>query len=59
MPSTEDVDTCSGHPPPRSMPVVLPNRGGIVTLLDASGLKVDGAAYTREQAAEPGRTIAF
>jgi uncharacterized protein YukJ len=40
-------------------PVVLPNRGGIITLLDASGLKVDGAAYTREQAAEPGRTVAF
>jgi uncharacterized protein YukJ len=40
-------------------PVVLANRGGVITLLDASGLKVDGVAYTREQAAEPGRTIAF
>jgi hypothetical protein len=40
-------------------PVVLPNRGGVVTLLDAAGLKVDGVAYTLEQAAEPGRTIAF
>jgi uncharacterized protein YukJ len=40
-------------------PVVLPNRGGVITLLDASGLKVDGAAYTREQAAKPGTTIAF
>jgi uncharacterized protein YukJ len=40
-------------------PVVLPNRGGLISLLDASGLKVDGVAYTREQAAEPGRTIAF
>jgi uncharacterized protein YukJ len=40
-------------------PVVLPNRGGVITLLDASGLKVDGVAYTREQAAEPGRTLAF
>jgi uncharacterized protein YukJ len=39
--------------------VVLPNRGGVVTLLDPAGLKVDGVAYTREQAAEPGRTIAF
>jgi uncharacterized protein YukJ len=39
--------------------VVLPNRGGVITLLDAAGLKVDGAAYTHEQAAEPGRTIAF
>ncbi len=39
--------------------VTLPNRGGVITLLDASGLKVDGVAYTGEQAAEPGRTIAF
>ena len=39
--------------------VTLPNRGGIISLLDASGLKVDGVAYTGEQAAEPGRTIAF
>ncbi len=40
-------------------PVVLPNRGGLVTLLDAAGLKVDGVSYTAEQATEPGRTIAF
>ena len=39
--------------------VTLPNRGGTVSLLDASGLKVDGVAYTGEQAAEPGRTIVF
>lgn len=40
-------------------PVTLPNRGGVISLLDASGLKVDGVAYTGAQAAEPGRTIAF
>lgn len=40
-------------------PVVLPNRGGVITLLDAAGLKVDGVAYTLQQAAQPGRTIAF
>jgi uncharacterized protein YukJ len=40
-------------------PVVLPNGGGIITLLDGSSLKVDGVAYTRAQAAEPGRTVAF
>jgi uncharacterized protein YukJ len=39
--------------------VVLPNRGGVITLLDAAGLKVDGVAYTGAQAAEPGRTIVF
>jgi uncharacterized protein YukJ len=40
-------------------PVVLPNGGGVVTLLDRAGVKVDGVAYTRAQAAEPGRTIVF
>ncbi|HEX8159581.1 MAG TPA: hypothetical protein VF526_19525 [Solirubrobacteraceae bacterium] len=40
-------------------PVILPNGGGVITLLDAAGLKVDGVAYTRQQASEPGRTIAF
>jgi uncharacterized protein YukJ len=40
-------------------PVVLANGGGVVTLLDATGVKVDGVAYTRQQAAEPGRTIVF
>ena len=39
--------------------VTLPNGGGIITLLDAAGLKVDGVAYTGERAAEPGRTLAF
>jgi uncharacterized protein YukJ len=39
--------------------VTLPNRGGTISLLDASGLKVDGVAYTGEQAIEPGRTIAL
>jgi uncharacterized protein YukJ len=39
--------------------VALPNRGGTISLLDAAGLKVDGVAYTGEQALEPGRTIAF
>lgn len=40
-------------------PVVLPNRGGILTLLDATGLKVDGVSYTGAQASAPGRTIVF
>jgi uncharacterized protein YukJ len=39
--------------------VVLPNKGGVITLLDAAGLKVDGVAYTGKQATEPGRTIVF
>lgn len=40
-------------------PVVLPNRGGILTLLDAAGLKVDGVSYTGAQASEAGRTLVF
>jgi uncharacterized protein YukJ len=37
----------------------LSNRGGIISLIDGEGLKVHGVAYTREQAAQPGRTIPF
>jgi uncharacterized protein YukJ len=40
-------------------PAVLPNKGGAVTLLSASGLKVDGVAYTGAQAKDPGKTIVF
>jgi hypothetical protein len=42
-----------------AVPVQLGNQGGIVTLLDASGLKVHGVAYTRQQAQREGWTIAF
>jgi uncharacterized protein YukJ len=37
----------------------LGNRGGIITLLDAAGLKVDGVSYTAEQASREGWTIVF
>jgi hypothetical protein len=40
-------------------PIQLGNRGGLLTLLNPEGLKVDGVAYTEEQAAEEGRTIVF
>ncbi len=40
-------------------PVVLPNRGGLLTLLDPAGLKVDGVAYDGAQARNQGRTIVF
>ena len=33
-------------------PVALGNSGGLITLLDPGGLKVDGVAYTKEQAVE-------
>ena len=40
-------------------PMQLSNKGGIITILDEEGLKVDGVAYTKEQANKPGWTIVF
>ena len=40
-------------------PVQLSNKGGLITLLDGAGLKVDGVAYTKEQANTEGRTNRF
>src|SRR2546429_343556 len=40
-------------------PVQLGNRGGLITLLNPYGLKVDGVAYTQAQAAAEGWRIVF
>jgi uncharacterized protein YukJ len=40
-------------------PVLLDGAGGLLTLLDPAGLKVDGVAYTRRQAQVQGRTVVF
>jgi uncharacterized protein YukJ len=40
-------------------PMQLSNKGGIITLLDDDGLKVDGVSYTSTQANQPGWTIVF
>lgn len=40
-------------------PVALSNKGGIITLLNDQGLKVDGVAYTKAQVRTPGWTIVF
>jgi uncharacterized protein YukJ len=40
-------------------PVALSNKGGIITLVDETGLKVDGVSYTKAQASNPGWTIVF
>ena len=40
-------------------PMALSNKGGIITLLDDRGLKVDGVSYTRDQARHPGWTLTF
>lgn len=39
--------------------VQLSNKGGIITLLNNQGLKVDGISYTKEQAKKEGETIVF
>ena len=40
-------------------PFALSNKGGVITLVDDKGLKVDGVSYTKEQARHPGWTIVF
>jgi hypothetical protein len=40
-------------------PVALGNRGGLITLLDPDGLKVDGVAYTKNQADAEGWSLIF
>jgi uncharacterized protein YukJ len=37
----------------------LSNDGGIITLLDKQGLKIDGVSYTKEQVARQGWTVVF
>ena len=39
---------------PLAPPVVLPNKGGQITLLNPDGLRVDGVAYTGPDASLPG-----
>jgi hypothetical protein len=38
-------------------PVALGNSGGLITLLDPDGLKVDGVAYTKAQADAEGWSL--
>ena len=40
-------------------PMVLSNKGGLITLVNSDGLKVDGVSYTKQQANRPGWTIKF
>lgn len=44
---------------PVQLPVQLGNQGGLITLLDTAGLKVDGVAYTKAQASTEGTTVTF
>jgi uncharacterized protein YukJ len=40
-------------------PAVLPNKGGLITLLNAQGMRVDGVNYTAKQASLPGFSVKF
>jgi uncharacterized protein YukJ len=40
-------------------PLELSNQGGLITLINEEGLKVDGVSYTKKQASYPGWTILF
>lgn len=40
-------------------PMALSNQGGIISLIDPRGRKVHGVSYTRQLAAQPGRTLTF
>lgn len=42
-----------------NQPAALSNKGGVITLLDQKGLKVDGVSYTKEMAKNPGWTLVF
>ena len=44
---------------PVTEPAQLSNQGGLITLLDASGLKVAGVAYTESEARREGWTLTF
>ncbi len=40
-------------------PLELSNQGGLISLLDDQGMKVDGVSYVKEQARRPGWTLVF
>ncbi|NMO18658.1 DUF2278 family protein [Pyxidicoccus fallax] len=40
-------------------PLELSNQGGVITLLDDQGVKVDGVSYVKEQVRQPGWTVVF
>lgn len=40
-------------------PTQLGNGGGLITVVDAAGAKVDGVSYTRDQVSREGWTVAF
>lgn len=42
-----------------ALPAALSNKGGVITLIEQNGLKVDGVSYTKDMARNPGWTLVF
>lgn len=40
-------------------PVMLPNKGGLITVVNDHGLRVDGVSYTKAQVSNPGFSVKF
>ena len=40
-------------------PTPLSNKGGLISLLDENGNKIDGVSYTKEQAGKEGELVIF
>ena len=57
---SEDTWLAPGEVRPVTMGrVPLSNKGGLITLLDAKGNKVDGVSYTKKQVSEEGKVLLF
>jgi uncharacterized protein YukJ len=59
MPLTGNMQPGATRLFPVKAPMALSNSGGIITLLNQHGVKVDGVSYTSAQAAKEGVTIKF
>jgi uncharacterized protein YukJ len=59
MPLQGVLDAGEARRVPIRPPIALGNSGGLITLLDPSGLQVDGVAYTKEDARREGWTVVF
>jgi len=59
MPLSGSMDAGSILKVPIEAPVALSNKGGIMSVINDKGLKVHGVSYTKQQASNPGWTLAF
>jgi uncharacterized protein YukJ len=59
MPLNGSMDAGSILKVPIQAPVALSNKGGLISVINDKGLKVHGVSYTKQQASNPGWTLAF